>query len=147
YPRTAKSVEISAQVREALSLDETVTELSPAELIHACLQAPVDLLYNGGIGTYIKASTESHDDIGDRANDAIRVDGAQLRCQVVVEGGNLGASQLGRIEAAQRGVQINTDAIDNSAGVASSDAEVNLKILFTSLIKEGGLSLEERNEL
>lgn len=147
HPRTAKSVPISAQVRDVLGLDESVDQLSPAELIHACLQAPVDLVYNGGIGTYIKASTESHDDIGDRANDAIRVDGAQLRCQVVVEGGNLGASQLGRIEAAQQGVRINTDAIDNSAGVASSDREVNLKILFTSLIKEGALSLEERNEL
>ncbi len=147
YPRTAKSVPISAQVREALGLGEGPGDLSPAELIHACLQAPVDLLYNGGIGTYIKASTESDDDIGDRANDAIRVDGAQLRCQVVVEGGNLGASQLGRIEAAQRGVKINTDAIDNSAGVASSDREVNLKILFTSLIKDGALSLDERNEL
>ena len=147
YPRTAKSVPISDQVRAALALDDAITELSPAELIHACLQAPVDLLYNGGIGTYIKASTESHDEIGDRANDAIRVDGAQLRCQVVVEGGNLGASQLGRIEAAQRGIRINTDAIDNSAGVGSSDAEVNLKILFTSLIADGSLSLAERNEL
>ena len=147
YARTAKSVPISVLVREALGLDEAVTELSPAELIHACLQAPVDLLYNGGIGTYIKSSAETHDEIGDRANDAIRVDGAQLRCQVVVEGGNLGASQLGRIEAAQRGVKINTDAIDNSAGVASSDREVNLKILFTSLIADGALSLDERNEL
>ncbi len=147
YPRTAKTVPVSPQVREVLGLAEDVTELSPAELIHACLQAPVDLLYNGGIGTYIKASTETHAQIGDRANDAIRVDGNQLRCQVVVEGGNLGASQLGRIEAAQQGIRINTDAIDNSAGVGSSDREVNLKILFTSLIADGDLSLDERNEL
>src|SRR5699024_7427483 len=146
-PRTAKSVQVTQQMRTALGLADDVSELSPADLIHACLQAPVDLVYNGGIGTYIKASTETDAEIGDRANDPTRVDAAQLRCKVVVEGGNLGASQLGRIEAAQQGVRINTDAIDNSAGVGSSDREVNLKILFTPLIKDGTLSLDERNEL
>src|SRR5690606_40498984 len=100
-------------------------------LIRHVLRAPVDLLWNGGIGTYVKASTETHADVGDRANDAIRVDGADLRVRVVGEGGNLGATQLGRIEAARNGVHINTDAIDNSAGVGTSDKEVNLKILLT----------------
>ncbi|UFU06880.1 NAD-glutamate dehydrogenase [Ruania halotolerans] len=147
YPRTAKSIEITPQVREALGLGEEITSLTPAELIRSALLAPVDLLFNGGIGTYIKASSESHNEIGDRANDAIRVDGSELRCEVFVEGGNLGASQLGRIEAATHGVRINTDAIDNSAGVATSDREVNIKILLTALVKEGVLDLDSRNEL
>ncbi|WP_159622643.1 NAD-glutamate dehydrogenase [Ruania rhizosphaerae] len=147
YPRTAKSIEITPQVRTALGLADDVSELTPSELIHAALQAPVDLLFNGGIGTYVKASTESHAEIGDRANDAIRVNGADLRCQVLVEGGNLGASQLGRIEAARNGVRINTDAIDNSAGVGTSDREVNIKILLTGEVKEDRLSITGRNEL
>ncbi|UFU03278.1 NAD-glutamate dehydrogenase [Ruania suaedae] len=147
HPRTAKSIEITPQVRAALGLAEDVGELTPSELIHAALQAPVDLLFNGGIGTYVKASTESDAAIGDRANDAIRVDGADLRCRVLVEGGNLGASQLGRIEAAAHGVRINTDAIDNSAGVGTSDREVNIKILLTGEVKEEHLALAERNEL
>src|SRR5699024_5538824 len=97
--------------------------------------------------TYIKASTESHADIADPAGDAVRVDGRDLRTRVVVEGGNLGVSQRGRIEAAKKGISINTDAIDNSGGVAASDKEVNLKVLFTDLIKQGDLTLEERNAL
>ena len=96
----------------------------------AILKAPVDLLYNGGIGTYVKASTETHADVGDRANDALRINGRDLRCKVVAEGGNLGFTQRGRIEAALAGVRINTDAIDNSAGVDTSDHEVNIKILL-----------------
>ncbi|MFD1718737.1 NAD-glutamate dehydrogenase [Georgenia deserti] len=147
HPRTAKSVEITPQVRRRLGLDEDVTRLAPAELIRAILTAPVDLLWNGGIGTYVKASTETDEDIGDRANDAVRVDGAQLRCRVVGEGGNLGLSQLGRIEAAQRGVKLNTDAIDNSAGVDSSDHEVNLKILLANAIAAGDLDRADRDEL
>ncbi|WP_418607543.1 NAD-glutamate dehydrogenase [Georgenia sp. SUBG003] len=147
YPRTAKSVPVSPQVRERLGLDDGVTSLTPAELIRAVLTAPVDLLWNGGIGTYVKASSEANDRIGDRANDAIRVDGKDLRCRVVGEGGNLGASQLGRIEAALAGVRINTDAIDNSAGVDSSDHEVNIKILLTAVTKDGRMTLQERNEL
>ena len=121
--------------------------MTPAELIHAILLAPVDLLWNGGIGTYVKASTEDHLSIGDRANDAIRVDGKQLRVKVVGEGGNLGLSQLGRIEAAFCGVRVNTDAIDNSAGVDTSDHEVNIKILLGEVVRQGELTTEQRNEL
>ena len=104
--------------------------MSPTELMNAILKAPVDLLWNGGIGTYVKASSETHADVGDRANNALRVDGRELRCKVVGEGGNLGMTQLGRIEAAQHGVLLNTDFIDNSAGVDTSDHEVNIKILL-----------------
>ncbi len=147
YPRSAKSVPLSPQAREALGIADEVTELTPAELIRHVLRAPVDLLWNGGIGTYVKASTETHADVGDRANDAIRVDGADLRVRVVGEGGNLGATQLGRIEAARNGVHINTDAIDNSAGVGTSDKEVNLKILLTEQVRAGALDLDARNEL
>ena len=147
HPRTAKSVEVTPQVRAALGLDDDVTALTPAELISAVLRAPVDLLWNGGIGTYVKAADESHSSIGDRANDAIRVDGAELRCRVVGEGGNLGFSQLGRIEAALAGVRINTDAINNSAGVDSSDHEVNIKIMLTGLIRDGELTRKQRDEL
>lgn len=147
FPRTAKSITITPQMREALGLADDVQRLTPNELIHAALLAPVDLLWNGGIGTYIKASVESNAQIGDRANDAIRVDGEELRAQVVGEGGNLGASQLGRIEAALHGVRINTDAIDNSAGVDTSDHEVNIKILLTGLMRDDDLTLKQRNEL
>ena len=147
HPRTAKSVPVTPQVRERLGLAEGTESLTPAELIGAILRAPVDLLWNGGIGTYVKAATESHADIGDRANDPIRVDGAELRCQVVGEGGNLGFSQLGRVEAALSGVRINTDAIDNSAGVDSSDHEVNIKILLSGLVRDGELSREDRDQL
>ncbi|KAI5913226.1 NAD-glutamate dehydrogenase [Thauera sp. 2A1] len=145
YPRSAKSVALSPQARAAL--DIAAEHLPPAELIHAILQAPVDLLYNGGIGTYIKASTESHAEVGDRSNDAIRVDGAQLRCKVVAEGGNLGATQRGRIEFALRGGLINTDAIDNSGGVDCSDHEVNIKILLNHVVAEGELTGKQRDRL
>jgi glutamate dehydrogenase len=147
FSRSAKSVPVSPEARAALGLPDGVTALTPAELIHAILLAPADLVYNGGIGTYVKSSTETHAEIGDRANDAIRVDGRDLRCQVLVEGGNLGVSQLGRIEAAMHGVRINTDAIDNSAGVGTSDREVNIKILLTALTRAGDLTLDQRNEL
>ncbi|PKW27141.1 NAD-glutamate dehydrogenase [Phycicoccus duodecadis] len=147
FPRTLKSVPVSPQMRAALGLADGVTTTTPAELIHAILLAPVDLLWNGGIGTYVKAATEDHLDIGDRANDAIRVDGRELRVRVVGEGGNLGLSQLGRIEAAFHGVRVNTDAIDNSAGVDTSDHEVNIKILLGEVVREGRLTIEERNEL
>ncbi|MPV49071.1 NAD-glutamate dehydrogenase [Pseudactinotalea sp. HY160] len=147
HPRTAKSVPITPEVRTALGIADDVGELTPSELIRACLLAPVDLLYNGGIGTYVKARSETHAQIGDRLGDAVRVDGADLRARVVVEGGNLGVSQRGRIEAAQAGVRINTDAIDNSAGVGTSDKEVNLKIGFTELVRSGAMTLTERNDL
>jgi glutamate dehydrogenase len=121
--------------------------MSPAELMSAILKAPVDLLWNGGIGTYVKASNETHADVGDRANNALRVDGRDLRCKVVGEGGNLGLTQLGRIEAAQHGVLLNTDFIDNSAGVDTSDHEVNIKILLNAQVQAKKLTLPERNKL
>ncbi|MBW3086805.1 NAD-specific glutamate dehydrogenase [Austwickia sp. TVS 96-490-7B] len=147
FPRTAKSIPVSPQVRAALGMAQDVESVTPAELMKAILLAPVDLLWNGGIGTYVKASAENDGDIGDRANDAIRVDGRQLRCRVIGEGGNLGCSQLGRIEAAGVGVRVNTDAIDNSAGVDTSDHEVNIKILLTGLTREGDMTLKQRNSL
>lgn len=146
YPRQAKSIPVSAQVRAALGLPESTTQLSPPELLRAILLAPADLLYNGGIGTYVKASTESHAMVGDKANDAIRVDGRDLRVKVVGEGGNLGMTQRGRIEAALQGVILNTDAIDNSAGVDCSDHEVNIKIFVDRMVAAGKLEPDERAE-
>jgi glutamate dehydrogenase len=121
--------------------------LTPDEVIQAILCAPVDLLFNGGIGTFVKASTESHDDVGDRTNDDIRVDASQLRCAVIAEGGNLGVTQRARVEFALAGGRINTDAIDNSAGVDCSDHEVNIKILMRSAIGGGALVAEDRDAL
>ncbi|MEP7091701.1 MAG: NAD-glutamate dehydrogenase, partial [Nocardioidaceae bacterium] len=139
YPRTQKAIPVSAQVRTALSLDDSVTTMTPAELMRAILLADVDLLWNGGIGTYVKSETETDAEVGDKANDAIRVDGGQLRCRCVGEGGNLGLTQRGRIEYARQGVgghggRINTDFIDNSAGVDTSDHEVNIKILLDRVV-------------
>src|SRR5699024_5348932 len=133
------------QIREALGVEHD--KLSPNELIHAVLQAPVDLLWNGGIGTYVKASSESHADVGDKNNDPVRVDGRSLRCRVVGEGGNLGFTQLGRIEYALMGGRINTDASDSSGGVDCSDHEVNIKILLSKVVDAGELTREQRNEL
>ncbi|WJK42995.1 NAD-glutamate dehydrogenase [Solwaraspora sp. WMMA2056] len=147
YPRTAKSVPVSRQVRAALGLDDAVDVLSPPELIRAILRAPVDLLFNGGIGTYVKASTESHAEVGDKANDAIRVDGRSLRARVVGEGGNLGLTQRGRIEYARAGGRSYTDFIDNSAGVDCSDHEVNIKILLGGAVADGELTVAQRDEL
>ncbi|WP_374432936.1 NAD-glutamate dehydrogenase [Inhella sp.] len=145
WSRSEKSIPISPQVRERLGID--AERLTPLELMHALLKAPVDLLYNGGIGTYVKASSESHAQVGDRANDALRVNGKELRCKVVGEGGNLGFTQLGRIEAAQAGVRLNTDAIDNSAGVDTSDHEVNIKILLGLALADGEMTEKQRNAL
>jgi glutamate dehydrogenase len=145
YPRSAKSIAVSPQARAALGID--VDTLTPAELMRAILLAPVDLFYNGGIGTYVKAATESHADVGDRANDAIRVNGAELRCKVVAEGGNLGLTQRGRIEYALTGGLVNTDAIDNSGGVDCSDHEVNIKILLNAVVDEGELTAKQRDKL
>ncbi|MCW2665617.1 MAG: glutamate dehydrogenase [Frankiales bacterium] len=147
YPRTAKSVPVSPQVRARLGLPDTVAALPPMQLLTAVLLAPVDLLWNGAIGTYVKSAAESHGDVGDKANDAVRVDGAQLRCRVVGEGGNLGFTQLGRIEAARAGVKLNTDAIDNSAGVDCSDHEVNIKILLDRVVRDGALTPQGRDAL
>jgi glutamate dehydrogenase len=145
WARSEKSVAISPQARRVLAIE--AESLTPAELITAILKAPVDLLYNGGIGTYVKAAGESHADVGDRANDAVRIDGGALRCRVVAEGGNLGFTQRGRIEAALNGVKINTDAIDNSAGVDTSDHEVNIKILLGIAQGDGELTEKQRNTL
>ncbi len=143
WARSEKSIPISPQARAALGIE--AERLAASELVSAILKAPVDLLYNGGIGTYVKASSESHADVGDRANDALRIDGGQLRCKVVGEGGNLGFTQRGRIEAALAGVRLYTDAIDNSAGVDTSDHEVNIKILLGMAVTEGELTPEQRN--
>jgi glutamate dehydrogenase len=147
WPRAAKSVPVSAQAREALGIDASVTALSPDELISAILRAPVDLLWNGGIGTYVKASYESHADAGDRSNDAVRVSASELRARVVGEGGNLGLTQAARIEFSLGGGLVNTDFIDNSAGVDTSDHEVNIKVLLADAIRCGALPASGRHEL
>ncbi|MEJ8279270.1 NAD-glutamate dehydrogenase [Pseudonocardia spirodelae] len=147
WPRTAKSVPVGPEMRAALGLPATVTALSPPELIHAILLAPADLLWNGGIGTYVKAAGETDAEVGDKANDTIRVDGRDLRVRVVGEGGNLGLTQRGRIEFARAGGRINTDAIDNSAGVDCSDHEVNIKILLDRPVADGTLDRDARNAL
>ena len=147
YPRSAKSVPISTQVAARLGLPASTSAMTPAELMKAILSAPVDLLWNGGIGTYVKASSESNAEVGDKANDVIRVDGRDLRVRVVGEGGNLGMTQLGRVEAALAGVRVNTDAIDNSAGVDCSDHEVNIKILLDRVVAAGDLTEKQRNTL
>jgi glutamate dehydrogenase len=143
YPRTAKAIPVTPPLAAALGLVDPPDNLTPAELIRAILLAPVDLLWNGGIGTYVKASTESHADVGDKANDPVRVNGGQLRCRVVGEGGNLGLTQPGRIEYALAGGRINTDFIDNSGGVDCSDREVNIKILLAG----AGLTGPDRDQL
>ncbi|MFJ9146315.1 NAD-glutamate dehydrogenase [Streptomyces griseus] len=147
HPRSAKSIPLNAHIREALGIDASVSKMTPADLMQTILKAPVDLVWNGGIGTYIKAVSESNADVGDKANDAIRVNGEDLRAKVVGEGGNLGATQLGRIEFARNGGRINTDAIDNSAGVDTSDHEVNIKILLNGLVRDGDMTVKQRNKL
>jgi glutamate dehydrogenase len=145
FPRSARHIELSPQVRAALDIEETT--LTPEELMHRILLAPVDLFYNGGIGTYIKSSNETHAQVKDRANDNIRVSGNELRCKVVAEGGNLGATQAGRIEFALGGGRIFTDAIDNSAGVDCSDHEVNVKIWLDTEVNAGQLAESDRNRI
>ena len=147
FPRTLKSVPISAPVATALGLPDGTTALAPIQLMHAILVADVDLLWNGGIGTYVKASTESDAQVGDKANDGLRADAADLRARVIGEGGNLGCTQLGRIEFARAGGGVNTDAIDNSAGVDTSDHEVNIKILLDRMVAAGSLAADERNPI
>jgi glutamate dehydrogenase len=152
YSRAMKAIPISAQVREALSIDESVRTMTPAELMRAILLAEVDLLWNGGIGTYVKSEGETDTEVGDKANDNIRVNGSDLRCRCVGEGGNLGLTQRGRIEYARFGCggsggRINTDFIDNSAGVDTSDHEVNIKILLDRVVANGDLTVKQRNDL
>jgi glutamate dehydrogenase len=147
WPRSAKSVPVSPQARAALGLDPGVAALSPDELISAVLRAPVDLLWNGGIGTYVKATGQTEADAGDRTNDAVRVDASELRARVVGEGGNLGLTQEARVEYALGGGLVNTDFIDNSAGVDTSDHEVNIKILLDGVVRDGELSPADRGRL
>ena len=147
YSREQKAIPVSPQVRLALGIDDEVSEMAPPNLIKAILLAPVDLLFNGGIGTYIKAESESDADVGDRANDPVRVNGNQLRAKVIGEGGNLGVTALGRVEFDLCGGRINTDAMDNSAGVDCSDHEVNIKILIDRLVTAGKVNADERTRL
>jgi glutamate dehydrogenase len=147
YSRQQKAIPISPQARAALGIEDGVEELTPPALMKAILKAPSDLLFNGGIGTYIKAESESDADVGDRANDPVRVNGNQVRAKVIGEGGNLGVTSLGRVEFDLAGGRINTDALDNSAGVDCSDHEVNIKILIDSLVTAGKVRPEDRTEL
>jgi len=145
FPRSAKSIQLSPEARVALAVESE--SLTPSELIHALLRAPVDLLWNGGIGTYVKAQEERHAEVGDRANDAVRVDAEELCCRVVGEGGNLGVTQRARVAFARGGGRIYMDAIDNSAGVDCSDHEVNIKILLDTIDADGDLTGEQRNAI
>ena len=145
YPRSAKSIPVSAQAAAVLGIE--AGDLAPPDLLKAILKAPADLFYNGGIGTYVKALRQSNPEVGDRANDAIRVNGRDLRCKVVGEGGNLGFTQLGRVEYAMQGGRLCTDAIDNSAGVDCSDHEVNIKIMLGVVTEDGEMTLKQRNQV
>ena len=145
YPRTLKTIKLSPEARKRLGTEQS--SFTPNELLSTILRAPVDVLWNGGIGTYVKAATESHADVGDRSNDGLRVNGAELRCRIVGEGGNLGLTQRSRIEYALNGGLVNTDAIDNSAGVDCSDHEVNIKILLGAVMAVGKMAIEERNDV
>jgi glutamate dehydrogenase len=145
FARSAKSIPLSEQVRRVLDVEAEA--LTPNELINAMLKAPVDLLWNGGIGTYVKAAAEAHGDVGDRTNDAVRVNGGELQAKVVGEGGNLGFTQLGRVEYALHGGRINTDFIDNSGGVDCSDHEVNIKILLNQVVSDGDMTRKQRDKL
>ena len=145
FERSAKSIKLTPQIQNLL--DTTAETLTPNELINSMLKAPVDLIWNGGIGTYIKATHETHEDVSDRANDSLRVNGNELRCKVVGEGGNLGVTQLGRIEFCRNNGKCYTDFIDNSAGVDTSDHEVNIKILLNEVVENGDMTTKQRNTL
>ena len=145
FERSAKSIKLTPEIQAIL--DTTADSLTPTELINTMLKAPIDLLWNGGIGTYVKSSKESHEDASDRANDNLRVNGNQLKCKVIGEGGNLGVTQLGRIEFCQNGGKCYTDFIDNSAGVDTSDHEVNIKILLNEVVENGDMTSKQRNML
>jgi glutamate dehydrogenase len=145
YPRSLKTIELSDAARRRLGTEARAC--TPADLVSIILRAPVDVLWNGGIGTYVKATTETHAEVGDRANDSLRVNGAELRCKMVGEGGNLGFTQRGRVEYALAGGLVYTDAIDNSAGVDCSDHEVNIKIALGAAVAQGTLTVEQRNDV
>ncbi|MCO7544269.1 NAD-glutamate dehydrogenase [Stutzerimonas nitrititolerans] len=145
FARSAKRIAITRQMKQRFAIE--ADQLTPAELIHALLKAPVDLLWNGGIGTYVKSVMESHADVGDKANDAVRVNGSELRARVVGEGGNLGMTQLGRVEYGLHGGASNTDFIDNAGGVNCSDHEVNIKILLNEVVAAGDMTGKQRDQL
>ncbi len=145
FLRSSKSIPLSAEMKQMLATEKT--SMTPTELMKELLKMPVDLIWNGGIGTYVKSSRETHAEVGDRANDALRVNGGELRAKIVGEGGNLGCTQLGRIEYAANGGRINTDFVDNVGGVDCSDNEVNIKILLNAMVTEGELTLKQRNRL
>ena len=145
FSRQAKKIRLSPEAKDALGAEKAT--MTPSELIQTILKAPVDLLWNGGIGTYVKATSENHSDVGDRANDSVRVNAGELRARVVGEGGNLGLTQKARVEYARLGGYINTDAVDNSGGVDSSDHEVNIKILLNQVVAAGDMTLKQRNSL
>lgn len=145
YNRSAKFIKLSPEIKAILQIEQD--QLAPNDLIRAILKSPVDLIWNGGIGTYVKSEQESHADVGDRSNDAIRINGNEVRARVIAEGGNLGMTQLGRIEYSLNNGIVYTDFIDNSAGVDCSDHEVNIKILLNKLINDERMSIEERNKL
>lgn len=145
FERSSKQVEISQEMKKCFDITEDT--LSPNDLIRYLLKAKVDFIWNGGIGTFVKAKSESHGMVGDKANDELRVNGHDIRASMFIEGGNLGCTQLGRVEYAKIGGYINADFIDNSAGVICSDLEVNIKIAFVAIMKEGGIFLEKRNEI
>jgi glutamate dehydrogenase len=146
-PRGIKSIELAPAAAAALGIPEDQRHMDGETLVRAILRAPVDLLWNGGIGTYVKSTTERHADAGDSANDAVRIDATELRCRVLGEGGNLGLTQRARVQFALNGGRCNTDAIDNAGGVDMSDREVNLKILLNAAVTEGRLDAEGRNQL
>lgn len=145
FARSAKSIKLSPQIKEMLGT--TKTSMTPNELIRECIMMPVDLLWNGGIGTYVKGSNESHAEVGDRGSEALRVNGRELSAKIFGEGGNLGATQRGRIEYAANGGRVNTDFVDNVGGVTCSDNEVNIKILLNTLVTGGDLTIKQRNKL
>lgn len=145
FKRSAKSILLTPEIKTLFNIEEDTLE--PNQLIQAMLKANVDLLWNGGIGTYVKAESETNDQVGDRANDALRINGSELNCRVVGEGGNLGFTQLGRVEGARKGIRIYTDFIDNAAGVDCSDHEVNIKILLNTIVQNGDMTAKQRNEL
>ncbi|XCA33802.1 MAG: NAD-glutamate dehydrogenase [Wolbachia endosymbiont of Polyergus mexicanus] len=145
FERSSKQINISQEIKKRFDIKEDM--LPPSDLIRYLLKAEVDFIWNGGIGTFVKAKSENHSMVGDKANDELRVNGKDIRASMFIEGGNLGCTQLGRIEYAERGGYINADFVDNSAGVICSDLEVNIKIAFVSAMKAGGVSLEKRNEI
>ncbi len=145
FKRSEKSIQLTPEIKSLLGLEQD--HIVPNDLIQALLRAEVDLIWNGGIGTYVKSAKETHSDVGDRANDSVRVNGGELRCRVGAEGGNLGFTQLGRIEYSLKGGIIYTDFIDNSGGVDCSDHEVNIKILLNDVVTNGDMTLKQRNEL